>query len=257
MARGFAKLEQNDEVVRFEKDLTTIDILSPSEKVLLEILQDCDGVASRSEVQTAWEEREMGWALLNNLGSYSAIIAHIPGGNWALVGHPEAARAAVFRSAHIVEEPQPVSGDVIQPAPRRVAPAPVEAPVLEAPIYESQDVGFATQELRAHSDSSAVLAMRWHERGDLAIVLQGGAALWEESELKLPEELLVHVKNARTFSHPRGEGAAIRCRRGVLDLRAFLGEADPEEGDVVVLQLWPSERTWRATISRGATVYAQ
>ncbi len=256
VARGFAKLEQNDEVVRFEKELTTIDILSPSEKVLLEILQERDGVASRSDVQTAWEEREMGWALLNNLGSYSAIIAHIPGGNWALVGHPEAARAAVFRSAHTIEEPQPVSADLIQPAPRREVPAPVEAPTLEAPIYESQYVGFATHELRAHSDSSAVLAMRWHERGDLAIVLQGGAALWDESELKLPEEMAVHVKNARTFSHPRGEGAAIRFRRGVLDLRAFLGEADPEEGDVVVLQLWPSERTWRATISRGAAVYA-
>ncbi len=278
VARGFATLEENDEVVRFAADITTPEILSPSEKVLLEILQERDGVASRADVQAAWEQREMGWALLNNLGSYSAIIAHIPGGNWALVGHPEAARAAVFRSVQVQEEMAPQDGDLtITPAPsaaaavvaRDTAPtaadggateaaerAPLD-PAMEAPQYRSEDVGFATRALRTDFDSAAVMAMRWHERGDLAIVLQGGDALDAQPELQLPEDLLPHVKNARTFSHPRGEGAAIRLRRGVLDLKAFLTEIRASDGDVIVLQLWPGERTWKATVAKAAATFAR
>lgn len=274
VARGFASLEQNDDVVRFTPDLTSLEILSPSEKVLLEILNERGGVASRADVQAAWEERDMGWALLNNLGSYSAIIAHIPGGNWALVGHPEAARAAVFRSLQTQEEMVPDNGDLtITPvAPAAAAsttdvptaqPAapPAEArerldPSMAAPAYQREDVGFATHALRTDFDSDAVLAMRWHERGDLVLVLQGGSTLNGEPEIRLPEDLVQHVKNARTFTHPRGEGAAIRLRRGVVDLRAFVGEMQARDGDVIVLQLWPSERTWKATLARGVASYA-
>jgi len=277
VARGFAQLEENDEVVRFTKDLTDLEILSPSEKVLLEILNERGGVASRADVQSAWEEREMGWALLNNLGSYSAIIAHIPGGNWALVGHPEAARAAVFRSLSTQEEMVVEDGDltitpaapaaslphVPAPSPQPAAqPVPVAAPreelnpSMESPSYQHEAAGFATQALRTDFDSEAVMAMRWHERGDMVLVLHGGAVLDANPELTLPEDLLPHVKNARTFTHPRGEGAAIRLRRGVLDLKAFSAEMHAQDGDVIVLQLWPSERTWKASMARGVASYA-
>lgn len=270
VARGFATLEQNDDVVRFKQDLTTLEILSPSEKVLLEILNDRGGLASRAEVQAAWEEREMGWALLNNLGSYSAIIAHIPGGNWALVGHPEAARAAVFRSVAVQEEMAVEDGDLtITPAapakPKEaVAPQPVPEPAarqeldpaMAEPTYQQEGVGFATQAMRTDFDSAAVLAMRWHERGDMVLVLNGGSVLSSAPELKIPEDLLPNIKNARTFTHPRGEGAAIRLRRGVLDLRAFATEMNSGEGDVIVLQLWPSERTWKASVARGVASYS-
>jgi hypothetical protein len=284
VARGFAALEENDEVVRFATDQTDLEILSPSEKVLLEILNERGGVTSRAEVQAAWEEREMGWALLNNLGSYSAIIAHIPGGNWALVGHPEAARAAVFRSLSSPDEMVVEDGDltitpvapatpatpaaasaagVASPSPQPAAQSePAAAPrveldsAMEAPAYDHQTVGFATQALRTDFDSEAVLAMRWHERGDMVLVLHGGSVLDANAELTLPDDLLPHVKNARTFTHPRGEGAAIRLRRGVLELRAFAAEMHSQDGDVIVLQLWPSERTWKASVARGVASYA-
>jgi len=123
------------------------------------------------------------------------------------------------------------------------------------PNLKSEALGFATklEALPPSKDLTAsaigpVVGLRWHERGDLAIVLEASSELLSQPTLKLPEEVLPQFKNARMFLPPSGEGPTIRQRKGVLDLKACLEDCDLSEGDLLVLQLWPQRRSWKCTV---------